>query len=82
VITKSRDQSRRLFRDKGEPPIETLEKIYRNYCTQLRAVPVRFLHLYQDGWLKMVNFNLQANMAVAIACVIPVRLRPFEMCST
>lgn len=76
VIAKSRDQAKFYFFADGiwiEPPHETIEKIYNHYCGQAHAVPVRFLHLYQDGWLKMVNFSIQANMALALACTLPVK---------
>ena len=71
VIQKSRDQAKLL--KLVEPSIETLEKIYKHYCNQLHQVPVRFLHMYKNGWLKLHNFNLQQNMTLALACVIPVR---------
>lgn len=70
VITKSYLQAKKL---PAEPSKETLEKIYSHYCTQTLAVPVNFFHLYdtQTGWLRLINFNLQPNMCLALACVIP-----------
>lgn len=71
VVNKSRDQAKKLFAN--EPPHDTLEKIYNHYCSQTHAVPVRFLHLYENGWLNLLNFNFHANNSLALACVIPVK---------
>ena len=71
VIQKSKDQAKKL--NGKEPHPDTLAKIYRHYCNMVHLVPVPFLHLYKHGILKMPNFNLQAGLSIALACVIPVR---------
>ena len=69
VIIKGKEQIQKFNRNLK---MRHLNEIFRNYCYELQIAPVKFLHYYEKGFLKLINYNVQPNLCVAIACIIPV----------
>jgi hypothetical protein len=54
--------------------MRVIDEIFRHYCEELQIAPVKFLNYYKNNTIELVNYNIQANLCIAISCVLPVIL--------
>ena len=69
AIIKGREN---VIRARKKIKKEHLLEIFRFYCNEMQVVPVKFLNYFNNGTLELVNYNIHANLCIAIACTIPV----------